>query len=133
MNYCLDTNAVIDYLKGRSTNLLKQIQDKRPDRIKIPSIVRAELLFGALKSAQPDENRAKVELFLAPFEILDFDRSAADRYAHTRLELDKAGTPIGPNDLVIAATVLASSATLVTHNTREFSRVPGLLVEDWLS
>ncbi len=132
MIYCLDTNTVVHYLRGTSAALFDRLQRETPHVIKIPSLVRAELLVGAAKSARPDENRVKVETFLNLFDTIPFDHGAADHYARVRLKLEQAGTPIGPNDLVIATTVLTVSATLVTNNTREFARVPGLVLEDWL-
>ena len=99
--------------------------------IKIPAIVKAELLLGVEKSAKKEENRSKVTAFLLPFEIVPFDDSAAIHYSKIRATLEQVGAIIGPNDLLVAATSLARSATLVTNNTKEFSRVDGLHVEDW--
>jgi len=97
----------------------------------VPEMVRAELLHGCLRSDRPEENLAAVESFLAPFRRLPFGSDAAEHYAQIRTDLERAGTPIGPNDLVIAATVRAQGAILVTNNLREFQRVPGLDCEDW--
>jgi tRNA(fMet)-specific endonuclease VapC len=84
-----------------------------------------------LRSAKPTENRAKADAFLAPYLSLPFDDAAADVHATIRHHLETLGTPIGPHDLQIAAIARLHGFTLVTHNTAEFSRVPGLLLEDW--
>lgn len=129
--YCLDTNTCIYALKGMFPAIADRLSALRPDQIKVPAIVRAELLFGIAKSAHPRKTRSVVEAFLMPFEILPFESRSANSYASIRATLETSGTPIGPNDLLIAATVLGHGATLVTHNIREFSRVPGLPCEDW--
>jgi tRNA(fMet)-specific endonuclease VapC len=95
------------------------------------SVVRAELLFGAFRSKRQTQNLERTNAFLAGFQSLPFDDEAAYRYALIRAELSAKGQLIGPNDLLIAATALAHGAILVTHNSAEFSRVPGLLIEDW--
>jgi tRNA(fMet)-specific endonuclease VapC len=95
------------------------------------SVVVAELLFGALRSRDLAKNLADVRAFMARFRSLDFDASAAEEYAKVRADLAAKGTPIGPNDLMIAAIALAKSLTLITHNTIEFSRVVGLTLDDW--
>jgi len=89
------------------------------------------LYIGVLRSAKPIKNRADVDCFVAPFASLAFDDSAADLCAGIRHYLERLGTPIGPYDLQIAAIALAHKCTLVTHNVAEFSRVPGLLLQDW--
>jgi tRNA(fMet)-specific endonuclease VapC len=92
----------------------------------------AELWFGALKSARPAVARREMDGFLEPFVVLPFDRNAADAYARTRLALERQGRPIGERDLLIASIALARDLVVVTHNTSEFGRVPGLASEDWL-
>ena len=84
-----------------------------------------------MRSERPRENLEAVERFLAPFLRLSFGSDAAEHYAEIRIALERLGTPIGPNDLVIAATVRAAGAILVTNNLREFQRVPGLECENW--
>jgi tRNA(fMet)-specific endonuclease VapC len=91
----------------------------------------AELLFGALRSRNMAVNLAVVRAFAGAFRSLDFDTDAAEVYATIRADLASKGTPIGPNDLLIAAIGLANGLTLVTHNSIEFSRVAGLTLEDW--
>jgi tRNA(fMet)-specific endonuclease VapC len=93
--------------------------------------VRAELLFGARKSTNPGKARRKVSQFLLPYDVAPFDEPAAGLYADIRADLEGRGQPIGPNDLIIAATVLSREGTLITHNVSEFGRVKGLDIEDW--
>jgi len=95
------------------------------------SIVKVRLLYGASKSQVREETRLKLHLFFNGFTPLPFDDSAAAAYGGMRAELERRGTPIGPNDLMIAAIALANRATLVTHNIREFERIAGLVLLDW--
>jgi tRNA(fMet)-specific endonuclease VapC len=95
------------------------------------SVVKAELFRGALRSVRPSVNRAKVDAFVQPYVSLPFDDAAADVCAIVRHQLEMQGIPIGPYDLQIAAIALVHNLILVTHNTAEFRRVPGLQLEDW--
>jgi len=131
MRYLLDTNTCIRYLNGRSPNVIARVRATTRSDITICAIVKAELFAGAEKSQQPAKNLAGQRLFLDQFISLPFDDAAAVIYVKIRATLEKAGTPIGPNDLLIAAIALANGLTLVTHNTREFSRIAGLSLEDW--
>ena len=101
--------------------------------VRLSSVVKAELLYGARKSTRMAENLRLLERFFDTIASLPFDDRCAEEYGLLRDELDRAGTPIGPNDLLIAATARAHRATLVTHNVREFSRVAELRIEDWES
>ena len=94
-------------------------------------MVKAELYFGARKSKRQAENLRLVDRFFSIFPSFGFDDRCADIYGNIRSELERGGTPIGPNDLLIAATAIANELVLVTHNTREFERVVGLHLEDW--
>ena len=132
MNYFLDTNTCIYFLKGTYPALLTKMLSLRPADIKIPAIVKAELVYGAEKSLKRDENLDKIMAFLLPFEIVPFGDSSVLHYGKIRLLLEKSGTPAGPNDLFIAATVLAVNGILVTNNRKEFSRIPGLRLENWI-
>jgi tRNA(fMet)-specific endonuclease VapC len=107
------------------------MQELDPDKIKIPSMVQAELLFGAEKSHNRADNLKKVRKFLSVYQITAFDSDAADIYAVIRSETEKTGTLVGPNDLVIAATVISINATLITNNTNEFRRIKSLKIDDW--
>ena len=131
MNYYLDTDICIFALKGQFPAIKTWLQNFLPNQVKIPSIVQSELLLGALKSKDSKQKMHLVEHFLAPFEVIPFAEQAAIAYAKIRYHLEKKGVNIGPNDLIIAATVAANQGTLVTHNTKEFAHVPGLLIEDW--
>jgi len=131
VTYCLDTNTCIYLLKDSFPKLSARYLALPPDRFAVPAMVVAELYFGAEKSDRAQLVRARLAAFLEPLNILPFDERAAMRYAETRAALEKAGIPIGPEDLVIGATALANACALITHNTREFGRIPGLLVEDW--
>lgn len=131
MSYLLDANACIRYLNGRSQQLRRRINVADRRQILLCSVVEAELYFGAAKSADPPKSLAKQLQFVARFRSLTFDSKAARAYGPIRAKLEQAGTPIGANDLMIAAIAIANQATLVTRNTAEFQRVPGLLLEDW--
>ena len=130
MIYLLDTNTCVYAIK-RDLGVLRGLQDHSPDDFGISAITVAELWFGAAKSSRPRETRSSVDAFLKPFEVLPFAGDAAEEYAGIRLQLEKAGRPIGERDLLIAATAKSRRLTVVTHNVREFARVSGLKVEDW--
>jgi tRNA(fMet)-specific endonuclease VapC len=127
----LDTNICVYALKGRFPEIARHLAARTPSDIKIPSMVEAELFFGAEKSGRRERTLEILERFLSPFEIVPFCERAARHYARIRVQLESSGASIGPNDLVIAATSIANGATLITHNTAEFSRVHGLALEDW--
>jgi len=131
MNYFLDTNICIYFLKGTFPALLQRLKTKRPEEIKIASIVKAELLLGAYKSSDPTKTEKIVQEFLLPFTIISFDDQAAIIYAQIRGSLEKEGQVIGPNDLILAATVLAHDGILVTNNVVEFERMKDLKIENW--
>lgn len=128
----LDTNICIYFLKGLHPSIKSKLMAHGPEEIKIPAIVKAELLYGAAKSAKQEENHDRVERFLDPFEIVAFDDTATDRYADIRSRTEAKGTPVGPNDLIIAATVMSQNGILVTNNTREFQRIPDIRIENWI-
>ncbi len=132
MKYYLDTNICIYFLKGQYFQLLNIIMSHSPADIKIPSMVKAELLYWAEKSQRKEENLEKVKKFLLPFEIISFDDQAAIEYSAIRADMERTGFVTGPNDLIIAATVLSRRGSLVTNNEKEFRRIPGLTVENWL-
>jgi tRNA(fMet)-specific endonuclease VapC len=129
--FLLDTNVCVQYLRGKHVLVRQRLAACPADEVRLCSVVLSELYVGVLRSAQPAKNRADVDQFAAPFTSLPFDGPAADVYARIRHHLESQGTPIGPYDLQIAAIALANGCTLVTHNTTEFSRVPGLVLEDW--
>ena len=129
--YLLDSNACVHFLRNRHALVVQRINARRRDEVRLCSVVVAELYYGCVCSAQPAANRAQVNSFVQPYVSLSFDDAAADVHARIRRHLELLGTPIGPYDLQIAAIALVHSLTLVTHNTGEFSRVPGLTIEDW--
>lgn len=132
MIYFLDTNTCIYFLNGKFESIKEKLLSLPPDRIKIPAVVKAELLFGAFKSQRREATIEKVEQFLSPFEIVSFGDRAAYEYGVIRLALEISGNQIGPKDLMIAASTIAENATLVTHNVSAFSRVSKLKFEDWV-
>ncbi len=133
MTYLLDTNACIRYLNGRSESVRRHVESLHPKNIVLCSVVKAELFYGAMKSANPDRNVRTQKRFTGRFVSLPFDDNAAEIYGRVRSELEKSGRPIGPNDLMIAAIALNHDVTLVTHNTKEFDRVKRLKMTDWES
>jgi tRNA(fMet)-specific endonuclease VapC len=128
--YALDTNSVSYFLKGRG-GVAERLLAEPPRSVGIPSVVLYELDYGAARSDAPHGLRERLDVLLGTLRILPFGAAEARAAARIRLELEKAGKPIGPMDLLIAATVLEQGAVLVTHNTREFRRIQGLLLEDW--
>ena len=131
MRYLLDTNIFIYLCKGTHPQIADQVRKYGPGDIGISSITLAELEFGISKSAKSDKNRRVFQEFLLPFDIWPFDAEAAVEYGMVRHHLEKAGVPIGPMDTLIAAHALALGVCLVTNNEKEFSRVPGLKIENW--
>jgi tRNA(fMet)-specific endonuclease VapC len=133
MKYLLDTNVCIRYLNGESDKVRRRLEAASPGQVALCSIVTAELLYGALKSAQPERNAERLAYFFRGFRCLPFGEAASEPYARIRLQLEKVGKPIGPNDLLIAALAVANQLVLVTHNTGEFGQIEGLALEDWES
>lgn len=133
MIYLLDTNVCIGYLNGRAPAVLQRLRAQQPSDVVVCSVVKAELAYGAQRSRDPQRSLAVQRQFLLPYRSLPFDDAAAGIAGLLRAQLVEAGTPIGPHDVQIAAIALANGCTLVTHNTREFSRVPDLVLEDWES
>lgn len=131
MSYLLDTNACIKYLSERDSLVKSKLSSSSPEDIALCAVTKAELLYGAYKSSRRESNLQLLERFFERFKSFPFDDRAAEEYGHIRAALAVAGTPIGPNDLLIAAIAVANKVTLVTHNTNEFNRVKGLQIEDW--
>lgn len=131
MKYFLDTDTCIFALRQADSPVQGHLQKHRPEDILVPAIVKAELLLGAAKSTTPRKAAAAVAQLLLPLTVVPFCGDAAVAYAKIRYDLECNGTPIGPNDLIIAATVITHAATLVTHNTREFKRIRALKLADW--
>ena len=133
MKWMLDTDTCIALIKGKPPSVLKKLRGKSVGQVGISSITLGELAFGAAKSGRRDESRAALAEFLLALEIASFDSDAASSYGHLRASLEKRGTPIGPLDTLIGAHAAALDIILVTHNTREFSRIDTLRLEDWTS
>ena len=134
MSHLFDTNAFVDHLRrGPKSNVTSKMLVALPGTIRLCSIVLAELIFGAVRSgpAMEARNRELISGLRSQFPTVPFDETAAEEYGKLRAHLTAAGQMIGPNDMMIAAIALANGLTLVTHNTAEFSRVPGLVLEDW--
>lgn len=131
--YFLDTNICVYFLKGIHGEVRDMIKKTSPSQIKIPAIVKAELLLGAEKSNKRSENTGRVMDFLEPFEIISFDDAAAIIYSFIRASLEKQGMPIGPNDYIVASIVLAQNGILITNNEKGFSRIKDLRFENWIT
>lgn len=129
----LDTNICIELIRGRSERVLSRLRRRKIGTVGISSITLAELRYGVARSSEPQRNLLALAHFCAPLEILPFDSRAAGMYGDVRAALERVGTPIGPLDTLIAAHALALKVTLVTNNEREFHRVAGLKVENWIS
>jgi len=126
-----DTNVWIRFLNPGENRVKERMLSIDPASIRFCSIIKAELYYGAIKSARREKNLTMLEDLFANFPSLPFDDAAARQYGEIRSSLAQQGTPIGPNDLMIAAIALVHSATVVTHNVREFSRVTALHLVDW--
>ncbi|NEO55753.1 MAG: type II toxin-antitoxin system VapC family toxin [Okeania sp. SIO3B5] len=131
MRYLLDTNVIVRYLNRRSTLIRDRLKQVAVKDMFVCSVVKAELFYGANKSNNPAQTLLRQKEFLSEFISLDFDDKSAEVYGIIRANLEKKGTPVGSNDLQIAAIAMANNLTLVTHNTREFERIDGLIYEDW--
>ncbi|MBD2147479.1 type II toxin-antitoxin system VapC family toxin [Sphaerospermopsis sp. FACHB-1194] len=131
MIYLLDTNTCIVYLKGKNLYLKKKLENIPLSEIAVCSVVKGELFYGAMRSAYPERNLKLQQDFLNQFVSLPFKDQAATIFGNIRAQLTAQGTPIGGYDLQIAAIALTNNLILVTHNTREFSRIPELKLEDW--
>jgi tRNA(fMet)-specific endonuclease VapC len=129
--YLLDTNTCIQYLTGRSDNVINKFKTTSRQNIYLCDVVKSELYYGAFRSVKKEQNLALYELFFSQYMSLPFDGKSARIYGEIRSELSKLGTPIGAYDFQIAAIALANNLILVTHNTREFQRIKNLQLEDW--
>lgn len=134
MRYLLDTNICVYLINRRPHHeaVLRRMDGMVYGDILISAITTAELRYGVANSARPEQNREKFDSFIERFEIVDFDDAAAAAYGPIRVGLKNAGTPIGPLDTLIAAHAISLQCTLVTNNVREFERVPGLNIENWV-
>ena len=131
MKALLDTSTCIHLIRRKSPEILGRFTQHIVGDLGISSITVAELQDGVERSQRPEQNREALSQFLIPLAIVDFDYEAAIAYGRIRADPEAQGLPIGSLDLLIAAQAVSLGLTLVTHNTREFLRVPGLRVEDW--
>ena len=132
MRHLLDTNVCIAAMRG-NPEVVKNFLAHVPADCGISTVTLYELLSGVERCNQPDTERRKVEAFIGPLHIVPFDDDAAHHTARIRWHLEQRGEIIGPYDLMLAGQAISLEIALVTHNTREFRRVPGLLLEDWQS
>ena len=132
MRYLLDTNICLYLIRRRPPQVLERFQRCAIGDIGLSTVTLAELDFGAAKSEFPVKNREALEAFTLPLEIVSFDDAAAKDYGAVRATLERQGTPIGAIDLLIAAHALSLRVILVTNNVREFAKVQGLQVENWM-
>jgi tRNA(fMet)-specific endonuclease VapC len=128
----LDTNIVSDLVRSPQGDVMRHIVRVGPDAVCVSIITAAELRYGCARKGSA-MLLANVEAILGSIQVLAFDVPADAEYGRIRAELEAAGNPIGPNDLLIAAHAYALGAVMVTANTAEFTRVRGLLVENWLA
>ena len=133
MKYMLDTNVCIHIMKNKPLSVMERFRQHESSDVCISSITYAELCHGIDKSRNREQNRLALSVFLAGIQIIPFDARAAIQFSSLCARLELAGTPIGVMDTLIASHALSLGLTVVTNNTREFSRVPGLPVEDWVS
>lgn len=131
MIYLLDTNACVVLLRQRNQALARRLKSHAPDDCTLCAIVKEELFYGVHRSADPVHARSMLDRFCAPYVSLPYDDAAAEIAGRVRADLAALGTPIGTNDLRIAAIALVHDLTVVTHNTKEFQRVAGLRIADW--
>jgi tRNA(fMet)-specific endonuclease VapC len=131
MMWLPDTNVWIHYLNPADSHAKQRLREQPIDSIWLCDVAKAELYFGAYKSQRREANLRLLDRLSREFPSLPFDGDAARHFGQIRAGLQRLGQPIGPYDLQIAAIALAHSLTLVTHNTREFSRIEGLTLIDW--
>jgi len=133
MRFMLDTDSCIALIKRKPASVLRRLTVLAPGEAGISAVTLAELRYGVAKSSKRETNGQALDEFLLPLEVADFDEPAAEIYGAVRAALEKAGTPIGPLDTQIGAHAISLGAALVSHNVREFRRIPGLTIVDWLA
>jgi tRNA(fMet)-specific endonuclease VapC len=132
MKYLLDTNICIYIIKKKPESVIKKFSKLKTGSVAISSITLSELYYGVAKSSKPDENMIALIEFISPLEIVDFTNIEALVYGKIRNSLEKKGSPIGAMDLLIASVAKSQDLVLVTNNTREFSRISDLKIENWV-
>ena len=131
MKFMLDTNTCVDLIRKRDDRVLRRMLRLKPDGLCVSSVTLSELEYGAAKSADPGRNRLALAEFMTPLSVLPYDDAVAPVYGQVRANLERAGTPIGPLDTMIAAHALSLGLMVVTDNEREFRRVSGLKIQNW--
>jgi len=131
VKYLLDTNICVFLFRRKFPSVLQRLHQTQAGEVGISAVTLAELRYGADRSSDPPKNHAVIDAFLTTVAVVEFREDAARLYGLVRSDLESRGTPIGPLDNMIAAHTLSLGVTLVTNNVREFSRVTGLVVEDW--
>lgn len=131
MTHLLDSNAVIEAVRGKNPHILRRLAAAPPGAVAVCSVVVGEVRFGAERSVNPSAEHVKLTNFLRPYPSLPYDDPAAEEFARLAATLAAAGTMIDQSDLMIAAITRLHGLIVVTHNTRHFGRVPGLRIEDW--
>lgn len=131
MSYLLDTNVCIAFLNQKDPTLRKRLDQAGPDQVRLCSVVKGELLYGARNGTKVEHNLARLARFFSLFESVPFDDAAAEHYGVLRAQLRRSGKPVGANDMLIAATALAADLTLVTRDQQELHQIAGLRVEAW--
>ena len=132
INFMLDTNICIYMIKKKPIQVVQKLEMLDVSEVGISSITLSELEYGVCQSQKPEQNKLALAKFVAPMEILPYDDLASQEYGKIRSDLEKKGMPIGALDTLIAAHALAIGCVLVTNNEKEFIRVPGLKVENWV-
>jgi tRNA(fMet)-specific endonuclease VapC len=132
MKYILDTNTCIGLIRKKPPSLIKRLTECALGDVGVSTITVAELMHGAYKSSQVEQNMSALEQFLLPIEIVAFDQHASVAYGLVRTSLEQTGNVIGSMDMLIGAHALSLDVILVTNNTGEFKRIPNLNVEDWM-
>jgi tRNA(fMet)-specific endonuclease VapC len=132
VKYMLDTNICIYVIANRSMEVVKKLREKENDDISVSVIVASELAYGVTKSARFESNKSTLDLFLSSLSVEAMSDAVMWHYATVRRNLERAGQLIGDNDQWIAAHALATDSVLVTNNRKEFDRVPGLQIENWV-
>lgn len=132
MKYLLDTDICVFIIRKHPQSVFSKLRQQAFGEVGISSITHSELLYGAYKSQSPKRNLAALEQFLIPLEIISYSSEVSFYYGKVRTALEKRGQPIGPLDTMIAAHALSLNLTLITNNTREFSRVEDLHLQNWL-
>lgn len=131
MKYMLDTNILVFLIRNKSDRLIQRLKRVDISDVCVSSVTYAELVYGVEKSANKDKNRIALMTVLSGIKVLPYEEAGGEEYGVIRADLERKGSVIGPNDLLIASHAKALGLTLITNNMKEFGRINGLTVEDW--